>query len=71
MGGLLVVGQATLDLVLAVEALPQGGLKHTAQNAELVGGGMGANAAVAAARLGGRVTFVTRLGRDMIGQAIA
>ncbi|MEL6233460.1 MAG: PfkB family carbohydrate kinase [Pseudomonadota bacterium] len=68
---MLVVGQATLDLVLAVEALPRGGLKHQARAAELVGGGMGANAAVAAARLGGAVSFVTRLGRDMIGQAIA
>ena len=38
----------------------------------MAGGGKGANQAVAAARLGGRVTLVAKVGQDMFGdQAIA
>ncbi|MEM9047966.1 MAG: PfkB family carbohydrate kinase [Pseudomonadota bacterium] len=71
MASLLVVGQATTDLVFGVDALPRDGLKHQAHALTITGGGMAANAAVAASRLEGTIRFVTRLGTDMIGRATA
>jgi ribokinase len=65
----VVVGSANTDMVVQVENIPRlgetvlGGKFVTAQ------GGKGANQAVAAARLGAEVTFITRLGRDAFGQS--
>ena len=66
---IVVVGSANTDMVVQVENIPclgetvLGGKFVTAQ------GGKGANQAVAAARLGAEVTFITRLGRDAFGQS--
>jgi ribokinase len=59
-----VVGSANIDLVARCERLPRAG--ETVADAEFarVPGGKGANQAVAAARLGARVRFVGRVGRD-------
>lgn len=63
----IVVGGANTDFIIQVPHLPAkgetvlGGTFHTAR------GGKGANQAVAAARLGGEVTFITRLGADRLG----
>lgn len=66
----LVVGVAVLDFVFYVDAFPQGGAKHRARDAAMVGGGCAANAAVAIARLGGEALLLTRLGGDRIGRMI-
>lgn len=64
MSKILVVGSSNIDLTARVDHLPVPG--ETVTNAEFAQtfGGKGANQAVAAARLGGQVTFVTMLGHD-------
>jgi ribokinase len=59
-----VVGSANVDLVARCDRLPRPGETVTDAEFERVPGGKGANQAVAAARLGGRVRFVGRIGRD-------
>jgi ribokinase len=59
-----VVGSANVDHVARCERLPRPGETVTDATFERVPGGKGANQAVAAARLGARVRFVGRVGRD-------
>ena len=59
-----VVGSANIDLVARCERLPRPGETLTDASFERVPGGKGANQAVAVARLGARVRFVGRIGRD-------
>lgn len=67
----LVVGVAVLDYVHRMGALPAGGHKHRSHSFEVIGGGVGANAAIAVSRLGADVSFVTRLGADRAGDELA
>ena len=62
-----VIGSSNTDLVAKVPRMPEKG--ETILGAEFITspGGKGANQAVAAARLGGDVTLVTKLGRDAFG----
>jgi ribokinase len=59
-----VVGSANVDHVARCPRLPRPGETVTDATFERVPGGKGANQAVAAARLGARVRFVGRIGRD-------
>jgi ribokinase len=59
-----VVGSANIDLVARCERLPRPGETVTDAALQRVPGGKGANQAVAAARLGAKVRFVGRIGRD-------
>jgi ribokinase len=59
-----VVGSANVDHVARCERLPRPGETITDATFERVPGGKGANQAVAAARLGAKVRFVGRVGRD-------
>ncbi len=61
---LIMVGHAALDRVYRVEAFPREPTKVRAIEAIEVGGGMAANAAVAAARLGAKVELWSRVGED-------
>ncbi|MBV1693843.1 MAG: hypothetical protein KGP27_05215 [Hyphomicrobiales bacterium] len=63
-------GIATLDRVWQLDRLPAGGGKYPSRGYMEVGGGLAANAAVAIARLGGRVALHARVGADMAGDAI-
>ncbi len=65
-----VIGVAVVDFVFAVGALPTRAAKHRAKQAEIVGGGCAANAAVAIARLGGQALLGARLGDDALGDII-
>lgn len=60
-----IIGSSNIDMVAQVPHLPKPG--ETVGNAIYMQsfGGKGANQAVAAARLGGNITFVTSLGNDM------
>ena len=62
---IVVIGSSNIDMVAQVNHLPAPG--ETVGDANFIQslGGKGANQAVAAARLGGSVTFVTSLGNDM------
>lgn len=64
MSKILVVGSSNMDLTVRVDHLPVPGETITNAKFEQSLGGKGANQAVAAARLGGDVTFVTSLGVD-------
>jgi ribokinase len=69
---IVVVGSVNTDMVVKGKRLPAPGETVTGGQFVLAGGGKGANQAVAAARLGGRVTLVAKVGQDMFGdQAIA
>ena len=68
---LVCIGLTAYDLTWEVDSLPAGGSKVRASNFRQGGGGMAANAAVAAARLGGRVRFWGRAGEDPAGHAMA
>lgn len=64
------VGIAVLDLVLLVDELPRAARKYLARDRLTVLGGMAANAAAAAARLGAAARLVSRIGRDPPGALI-
>lgn len=69
---IVVVGSSNTDMILKLDHLPRPG--ETILGGEFItaAGGKGANQAVAAARAGGSVTFVARVGNDMFGkQAVA
>jgi ribokinase len=66
---LVVVGSINLDLVARGERLPRPGETVTGATFSRVPGGKGANQAVAAARLGARVTMVGCVGDDELGRA--
>ncbi|MFQ6043417.1 MAG: PfkB family carbohydrate kinase, partial [Candidatus Poribacteria bacterium] len=63
-----VIGSANTDLVAKVSRIPMPG--ETILGAEFIAapGGKGANQAVAAARLGGEVTLIAKLGGDAFGE---
>jgi ribokinase len=63
----LVVGSVNVDLVASVPALPGPGETVLGPAVERHGGGKGANAAVAARRLGARVALVGAVGDDDLG----
>jgi ribokinase len=65
---LTVVGSIGLDLVARVPTLPRAGETLTATAFDRFPGGKGANQAVAAARLGARVTMYGAVGEDAYGE---
>ena len=64
------VGVAVVDFVFLLDELPRDATKYRTEEAVIVGGGCAANAAVAATRLGARVTLAGRVGDDLIGDLI-
>ena len=67
---IIVIGHAALDRIYRIDAFPAQPTKVRALEHIEVGGGMAANAAVAIARLGGKVELWSRVGDDVAGQAI-
>lgn len=65
----LVIGSSNTDLIIKAARIPKPG--ETILGGEFVraAGGKGANQAVAAARAGGAVTFIARVGRDANGES--
>ncbi|MGI9390162.1 MAG: PfkB family carbohydrate kinase [Boseongicola sp.] len=70
MARVLVIGVAVVDFVFQTETFPNSARKYRATNADIVGGGCAANAAVAVARLGGDALLGARLGADPLGDLI-
>ena len=60
-----VVGSSNIDLISRVPRLPRLGETLIGHSFHMGYGGKGANQAVMAAKLGARVTMVTRVGRDV------
>ncbi len=63
-----VVGASNIDLISYVPRLPRMGETLHGTRFHMGFGGKGANQAVMAAKLGGDVSIVTKLGRDMFGE---
>jgi ribokinase len=63
-----VVGASNLDLISYVPRLPRMGETLHGDRFHMGFGGKGANQAVMAAKLGGRVAMVTKLGQDIFGE---
>jgi len=69
---ILVVGSSNTDMIVTMGRIPRPGETILGGKFVTAAGGKCANQAVGAARAGGRVTFVARLGSDMFGeQALA
>lgn len=67
-GKIVVVGSSNTDMVLQMDHVPRPGETVLGGQFSMSPGGKGANQAVAAARGGGSVTFVARVGQDTFGQ---
>ena len=69
MSAVVVVGSINVDLVAVVPRLPAAGETALGRRIDRHGGGKGANAAVAASRLGAEVALVGCVGADELGRA--
>jgi ribokinase len=67
-GKIVVVGSSNTDMILQMDHIPRPGETILGGQFSMAPGGKGANQAVAAARTGGDVTFLARVGADMFGR---
>jgi ribokinase len=65
---IVVIGSSNTDMIVQVARIPRPGETILGGEFSTAAGGKGANQAVAAARSGGEVAFVARVGEDMFGQ---
>lgn len=66
----VVVGSINMDMVAHARRLPRPGETLPGEDFQMAPGGKGANQAVAAARLGASVSFVSRVGTRVHGRAL-
>ncbi len=64
---ILVLGSSNTDMIIKVGRIPRAGETILGGDFASTPGGKGANQAVGAARAGGAVTFIGRVGRDVFG----
>jgi len=64
-----VLGSSNTDMIVKLPSLPAPGETVIGGTFSMAAGGKGANQAVAAARAGGTVTFISRVGRDTFGES--
>ncbi len=67
-GKIVVVGSTNMDMVVKTDHIPVPGETVLSGSFFMNPGGKGANQAVAVARLGGEVVFVSKLGNDVFGK---
>ncbi|HON66686.1 MAG TPA: PfkB family carbohydrate kinase, partial [Phycisphaerae bacterium] len=65
---IVVVGSSNTDMIIQAARIPRPGETILGGQFTMAAGGKGANQAVAAARAGGSVTFVARVGDDVFGE---
>jgi ribokinase len=65
---IVVVGSSNTDMIIKIDRIPRPGETRLGGEFLTAAGGKGANQAVAAARAGGEVTLVARVGQDMFGE---
>ena len=65
---IVVIGSSNMDLVAKAPRIPMVGETLAGTDFFMVPGGKGANQAVAAAKLGGNVLFIARLGKDLFAE---
>lgn len=64
---IVVIGSSNTDMIVKAKQLPVPGETILGENFLINPGGKGANQAIAAKRLGGDVTFITKVGNDLFG----
>ena len=64
---IVIVGSSGTDMIIKLDRIPRPGETLLGGEFHITGGGKGANQAVSAARAGGNVAFVARLGQDEFG----
>ncbi len=67
MSDIVVIGSANTDMVVKTSRFPEPGETIIGGDFFMFPGGKGANQAVAAARLGGKVSFISKVGADVFG----
>jgi len=65
---IVVIGSSNTDMIVRVPRIPRPGETMLGGRFSTAAGGKGANQAVAAARAGGRVSLIARVGRDAFGE---
>ena len=65
---IVVMGSYNSDMIVKVPHIPKPGETVLGGKFSTAAGGKGANQAVAAARIGGDITFIARLGDDSLGK---
>jgi ribokinase len=65
---IVVIGSSNTDMIIKVARIPKPGETVIGGEFSTAAGGKGANQAVSAARAGGQVVFVARVGEDMFGE---
>lgn len=65
---IVVVGSSNTDMIIRLDRIPRPGETMLGGEFGTAAGGKGANQAVAAARAGGEVTFIARVGQDVFGE---
>ncbi len=70
-GKIVVVGSTNMDMVIKTDHIPVPGETVLSGSFFMNPGGKGANQAVAVARLGAEVTFISKLGNDVFGKQFA
>ena len=65
---IVVIGSSNTDMVVRAPHIPRPGETVLGGQFTMAAGGKGANQAVAAARAGGNVTFIARVGDDLFGR---
>ena len=65
---IVVVGSSNTDMIIKLDRIPKPGETVIGGEFSTAAGGKGANQAVAAARAGGKVTFIARVGNDVFGR---
>ncbi|HEY8396457.1 MAG TPA: ribokinase [Flavihumibacter sp.] len=65
---IVVVGSSNMDMVVKTDHIPVPGETVLSGSFFMNAGGKGANQAVAVARLGGEVVFISKLGNDLFGK---
>lgn len=68
MDKIAVIGSCNTDFVVNTEKIPEGGETVIGKDFTINYGGKGANQAVAVLRIGGEVSFISKLGNDNLGK---
>lgn len=70
MNRIVVIGSSNADLVVSTDRAPEGGETVLGNGFIINHGGKGANQAVAVLRIGGNVSFISKIGNDIFGSQI-
>ncbi|MFC1490808.1 ribokinase [Candidatus Latescibacterota bacterium] len=68
MKNIVIIGSSNTDMIIKLSRIPKPGETILGGDFSIAPGGKGANQAVSAARAGGKVVFIARVGDDMFGK---